>query len=80
MGTANAVQTDHSSKELRRLPGRVKNAGQARRLLAIASELRLNRDPLGRDDVDRMKRLMPVFDVKTDSVHHSISISKRVGS
>jgi len=39
MGTAIAVVTDHSSKELRRLAGRVKNAGQARRLLAIAAVL-----------------------------------------
>jgi len=39
MGTAIAVRTDYSSKELRRLAGRVKNAGQARRLLAIAAVL-----------------------------------------
>jgi transposase len=39
MGTAIAVVTDYSSKELRRLAGRVKNAGQARRLLAIAAVL-----------------------------------------
>jgi transposase len=37
MGTAIAVRTDYSSKELRRLAGRVKNASQARRLLAIAA-------------------------------------------
>ena len=39
MGTAIALRTDYSSKELRRLAGRVKNAGQARRLLAIAAVL-----------------------------------------
>jgi hypothetical protein len=39
MGTAIAVRTDYSSKELRGLAGRVKNAGQARRLLAIAAML-----------------------------------------
>lgn len=39
MGTAIAMRTDYSSKELRRLAGRVKNAGQARRLLAIAAVL-----------------------------------------
>lgn len=39
MGTAIAVRTDYSSKELRRLAGRVKNAGQVRRLLAIAAAL-----------------------------------------
>jgi transposase len=39
MGTAIAVRTDCSSKELRQLAGRVKNAGQARRLLAIAAVL-----------------------------------------
>ena len=39
MGTAIAVRTDCSSKELRRLAGRVENAGQARRLLAIAAVL-----------------------------------------
>jgi transposase len=39
MGTAVAVRTDYSSKELRGLASRVKNAGQARRLLAIAAVL-----------------------------------------
>src|SRR3974377_671521 len=39
MGTAIAVRTTYSSKELRRLASRVKNAGQARRLLAIAAVL-----------------------------------------
>jgi hypothetical protein len=39
MGTAIAVRTAYSSKELRRLASRVKNAGQARRLLAIAAVL-----------------------------------------
>jgi putative transposase len=39
MGTAIAVRTDYSSKELRRLATRVKDAGQARRLLAIAAVL-----------------------------------------
>ena len=39
MGTPLAVRTDYSSKELRRLASRVRNAGQARRLLAIAAVL-----------------------------------------
>ncbi len=39
MGNAIAVRMDYSSKELRRLASRVKNAGQARRLLAIAAVL-----------------------------------------
>src|SRR5579862_9958075 len=39
MGTAIALRTDYSSKELRGLASRVKNAGQARRLLAIAAVL-----------------------------------------
>jgi transposase len=39
MGTAIAVRTDHSSQQLRRLASRVKDAGQARRLLAIAAVL-----------------------------------------
>jgi transposase len=39
MGTALAVRTGYSSKELRRLAARAKDAGQARRLLAIAAVL-----------------------------------------
>jgi transposase len=39
MGTPIAVGTGYSSKELRRLAARVKDAGQARRLLAIAAVL-----------------------------------------
>jgi transposase len=39
VGTAIAIRTAYSSKELRRLASRVKNAGQARRLLAIAAVL-----------------------------------------
>ena len=39
MGTAITVRTDYSGKKLRRLAGRVKNASQARRLLAIAAML-----------------------------------------
>jgi hypothetical protein len=37
MGTAIAVRTDFSSQKLRRLATRVKDAAQARRLLAIAA-------------------------------------------
>jgi transposase len=50
MGTAIAVRTDYSSKDLRRLAGRVKNAGQARRLLAIAAVL----DGGSRDEAARI--------------------------
>jgi transposase len=39
MGTAILVRTDYSSKEVRRLAARVKDAGQARRLLAVAAVL-----------------------------------------
>ena len=39
MGRAIAVQTDYTIKELRRLAARSKDAGQARRLLAIAAVL-----------------------------------------
>lgn len=39
MGTAITMRVDYSSKELRRLAARVKDAGQARRLLAIAAVL-----------------------------------------
>ena len=37
MGQAIAVRTDYSSGEVRRLAQRAKDAGQARRLLAIAA-------------------------------------------
>jgi transposase len=39
MGRAIAVRTDYSSSEVRRLAQRAKDAGQARRLLAIAAVL-----------------------------------------
>ena len=39
MGTAISIRTDYSSQELRRLAARVKDAGQVRRLLAIAAVL-----------------------------------------
>src|SRR5258706_10600287 len=39
MGTAIAMRRDYSSRELRRLATRVKDAAQARRLLAIAAVL-----------------------------------------
>ena len=39
MGTAISVRTDYSGQELRRLATRVKDVGQARRLLAIAAVL-----------------------------------------
>jgi transposase len=50
MGTAIVVGTDYSSKELRRLAARVKDAGQARRLLAIAAVL----DGASREDAARI--------------------------
>jgi transposase len=50
MGTAVAVRTDYSSKELRDLARRVKNAGQARRLLAIAAV----RDGSSREDAAKV--------------------------
>jgi transposase len=39
MGTAIAVRRDYSSRELRRLATRVKDAAQARRLLALSAVL-----------------------------------------
>lgn len=42
MGTAVAVRADYTSKELRGLAARVKDAAQARRLLAIAAVLDVN--------------------------------------
>ena len=39
MGQAIAVRTDYSSSEVRRLAQRGKDAGQARRLLAIGAVL-----------------------------------------
>jgi hypothetical protein len=42
--------------------------------------LRLSCDPLGRLDVDGMKRLRSVLDVKADCVHRAVSISKRLGN
>jgi hypothetical protein len=39
---------------------------------------RLSRDPLGRLDVDGMKRLKFPLDVKADCVHRAVSISKRI--
>jgi transposase len=50
MGNAIAVRTGYSSKELRRLSARVKDAGQARRLLAIAAVL----DGAAREEAGRI--------------------------
>jgi len=50
MGTAIAVRTDYSSQELRRLAARVKDAAQARRLLAIAAV----RDGSSREEAARI--------------------------
>ena len=44
-----------------------------------AGSLRLNCDPLGRLDVDGMKRLPSLLEVKADCVHRAVSISKRIG-
>ena len=50
MGTAIPVRADYSVKEVRRLAARVKDAGQARRLLAIAAVL----DGASREDAARI--------------------------
>lgn len=42
--------------------------------------LRLSCDPLGRFDVDGMKRLPSLLDVKADCIHRAICISKRIGN
>jgi len=43
-----------------------------------AGSLRLDCDPLGRLDMNGMKGLPPVFNVKTDYVHRAISVSERL--
>jgi len=45
-----------------------------------SSSLRLSRDPLGRLDVDGMKRLPSVLDIKADCIHRAVSTSKRFGN
>lgn len=45
-----------------------------------SGSLRLNCDPLGRLDMDGMKRLRSVLDVKANCVHRAVSISKRLGN
>src|SRR5271165_6129927 len=50
MGAGIALRTDYSSKDLRSLARRVKNAGQARRLLAIAAVL----DGASREDAAKI--------------------------
>jgi hypothetical protein len=42
-----------------------------------SGSLRLSRDPLGRRDVDGMKPLPSVLDVKADCIHRAVSLSKR---
>ena len=61
MGTAIAVRMDYSSKELRRLASRVKNAGQARRLLAIAAVVdgALREEAAGIGGMDRSRFIGP---------------------
>jgi hypothetical protein len=39
----------------------------------------LSCDPLGSLDVDGMKRLLSLLDVKADCVDHAVSIRKRIG-
>src|SRR5258705_240763 len=41
--------------------------------------LRLSCDPLGRLDVDGMKRLPSLLDVEADCIYYAVSISKRIG-
>jgi hypothetical protein len=50
MGQAIAVQTDYTAGEVRRLAQRVKDAAQARRLLAIAAVL----DGASREEAARL--------------------------
>ena len=45
-----------------------------------AGSLHLSSDPLGRLNVDGMKRLPSLLDVKADSIHCAVSISKRIGN
>jgi hypothetical protein len=52
MGQAIAVRTDFTSEEVRQLAARVKDASQARRLLAIAAVL----DGASREDAEGMDR------------------------
>jgi len=44
-----------------------------------SGSLRLSCDPLGRLDVDGMKRLPSLLDVEADCIYYAVSISKRIG-
>ncbi len=43
-----------------------------------AGSLRLHCDPLGRLDMNGVKGLPPVFDIKTNRIDGAVSVSKRV--
>ncbi len=45
-----------------------------------SGSLRLSGDPLGKLDVDGMKRLPSALDVKADCIHRAVSISERIGN
>jgi hypothetical protein len=42
--------------------------------------LRLSGDPLGRLDVDGMKRLLSPLEVKANGIHCAVSVGKRIGN
>jgi hypothetical protein len=44
-----------------------------------AGSLRLDCDPLGGLDMNRVKGLPSALDVKTDRIYRAVSISKRLG-
>ena len=45
-----------------------------------SGSLRLSCDPLGKLDVDGMKRLPSLFDVKAYRIHRAVGIRKRIGN
>jgi hypothetical protein len=45
-----------------------------------AGSPRLDCDPLGRLDMNGVKGLPPVFDIKTDCIDRAVSVSKRASA
>ncbi len=77
MGQAIAVRTDYSSSEVRRLAQRAKDAGQARRLLAIAAVLdgssREGAARLGRMDRQTLRDWVIRFNEQGPEGQHSLA-------
>jgi hypothetical protein len=73
MGRAIAVRTDYRSGDIRRIAQRVKNAAQARRLLAIATVL----DGAARQEAVDAKLSRDVCDRETRSGQHRETANAR---